>query len=72
MSSLPAPLSALPRVARPRHADAGPRETAPPRRLPPAAPGPVLLGDIHGHWGGRPMLLHLWAAWDAARDGGRD
>ncbi|MEM9123735.1 MAG: hypothetical protein AAGB03_10515 [Pseudomonadota bacterium] len=30
--------------------------------------GPVLMGDIHGAWGGTPMLLHLWALWEQDRD----
>lgn len=43
-----------------------PRDTTGEER-PPAPPGPVLMGDIHGMWGGQPMLLVLWAAWERER-----
>ncbi|MEM9247342.1 MAG: hypothetical protein AAGB05_01460 [Pseudomonadota bacterium] len=32
----------------------------PPRR----SIGPVLMGDIHGSLGGRPLLLLLWEKWE--------
>ena len=25
--------------------------------------GPVLMGDLHGTWGGQPTLLWLWQRW---------
>jgi len=37
-------------------------------RQPRRATGPVLMGDIHGQLNGTPMLLLLWARWEAEAD----
>ncbi len=34
--------------------------------------GPVLLGDIHGALGGRPVLLMLWDEWERDATEGDD
>ncbi|MEM0934741.1 MAG: hypothetical protein AAGJ91_02415 [Pseudomonadota bacterium] len=44
---------------RPRADAAADTGGAPPRRT----TGPVLMGDIHGSLGGRPLLLLLWERW---------
>ncbi|MEL6206882.1 MAG: hypothetical protein AAFR47_16420 [Pseudomonadota bacterium] len=39
-----------------------------PRQPPKRRTGPVLMGDIHGSRNGVPMLLVLWAQWEAERN----